>query len=411
MKDIVYLPWRDIHNIRKEGFRVRESNILKSLQERTDVGKILVINKAENLKSKLLSNKTGMEIEDQIWADDILLTKTMGAHLFRIKENLFSLNLPKFLFNKGDNELEAIKIMQKYTYKVIINALDYLSIDIDAKETLIWASDLSRSYLFSEFQKRGFNCHKVFDSIDNLLEHSSYSEKAKIKKQRDYAVIDDLADTIFSVSKENLRVLFPNNQNKDYVSNGVDNRRFESVLEKINKDSKITCGYIGVIENRIDFELVKELAILNKNVNFVFTGVILESCLPIVNELKQIKNIIFKGPINYNSIPYELSNFDICMIPHKINKFTQSMSPLKFYEYIAANKPVILSKVPPWQEVKDISGVYVADNLNDWNDSMKEIMYSREGINYNDDHQRNKLLSINAWDNITDKMIRIINNR
>ena len=37
--------------------------------------------------------------------------------------------------------------------------------------------------------------------------------------------------------------------------------------------------------------------------------------------------------------------FDIAIIPHKVDEFTNSMNPLKLYEYLAAGKPVVTTGV------------------------------------------------------------------
>ena len=43
----------------------------------------------------------------------------------------------------------------------------------------------------------------------------------------------------------------------------------------------------------------------------------------------------------YNRIPFYLRYFDVCIIPYVIGEATEAVNPIKFYEYIAANKPVV----------------------------------------------------------------------
>ncbi|WP_077307309.1 glycosyltransferase [Terribacillus halophilus] len=408
MKDIVYIPWRDIHQIRKEGFRVRESNILKALLKKDNIRKVLLVNKAPNFKQKLLSNKSGMEIEEEIWANGGLCNTFLGSKLYKITDKMFSLELPGFLYNKGDNELESFRLIQKLVFRTILKASAYLEIDLDSTSTYLWSSDVSRAYIFEEIKKNNFDSHMIFDSIDNLLEHSAYVKKYN-KIKDDYKVINNYADTVFSVSRDNLESLFDRVRNKYYISNGVDLTRFNNKPgHNLFEEDTIVCGYIGVIEGRIDFDLIKELARVNKDVKFKFTGIVIESCKEIVEDLNMLDNVSFDGPVSYNSIPKVLSSYDVCIIPHKINKFTQSMSPLKFYEYLASNKPIILTPVPPADEVIDIPGVYIANNIQKWNESINIIRRLKQ-VNYNKERSRNKLLIKNSWEQISDRMMSLIN--
>ena len=42
---------------------------------------------------------------------------------------------------------------------------------------------------------------------------------------------------------------------------------------------------------------------------------------------------------------------DVCVLPHKFNRLTTGMSPLKLYEYLAAGRPVAASDLPPVRAV------------------------------------------------------------
>ena len=57
--------------------------------------------------------------------------------------------------------------------------------------------------------------------------------------------------------------------------------------------------------------------------------------------LKKFPNFYYLGDKSYDQLPIYLSNFDICIVPHIISEFTESMSPLKLFEYLAASKPVV----------------------------------------------------------------------
>lgn len=57
-------------------------------------------------------------------------------------------------------------------------------------------------------------------------------------------------------------------------------------------------------------------------------------------------------------LPGILKGFDICMIPFKYNKFNLATNPLKFWEYLAAGKPILSLRLPDIEPYEDILYLY-----------------------------------------------------
>ncbi|MCK2002953.1 glycosyltransferase [[Brevibacterium] frigoritolerans] len=412
MLDIVFLPWRDIHNFRKEGFRVREGNIIKSLSESSDVNKILIINRAKNFKSVITNNESGMEIKTELWPNKELITKCFGSRLYKVKENVFSLEMPSYLLNKGDNEIENNLFLQNYLMFVLKKVSNILQIDLDSGNTCVWSSDLTRSFVFKKLNVVKFRCKKIFDTIDNLTEHTSYTEKQREKNKEKYNVIDENVDVIFSVSEANFKKIYKNPTTKKFfVENGIDIDRFNMrntlTENKKTKGNKIVCGYVGVIENRINFELLREVALKTPHIEYRLVGPILDKNILGIQRLEEVKNVNFLGPSSYEEIPRVIQDFDICMIPHVINSFTCSMSPLKFYEYLAANKPIIMTQVPPSEAVCNLKGVSIVNTKEEWIGALDNLSTIKEEI-LNNDIDRQQIIQNHSWGKIVKKMLNYV---
>jgi glycosyltransferase involved in cell wall biosynthesis len=54
----------------------------------------------------------------------------------------------------------------------------------------------------------------------------------------------------------------------------------------------------------------------------------------------------FLGSRPYADIPSYIKGFDVCMIPFKLNRLTQTVDPVKLYEYMATGKPVVTVALP-----------------------------------------------------------------
>lgn len=101
-------------------------------------------------------------------------------------------------------------------------------------------------------------------------------------------------------------------------------------------------GFFGVIDERLDIDLIEKAATAKPDWQFVLIG-------PVVkidpNTLPKNKNIHYLGNKSYQELPKYLSGWDIAMIPFAINESTRFISPTKTPEYLAAGKPVISSSI------------------------------------------------------------------
>src|SRR6476620_2267134 len=101
-------------------------------------------------------------------------------------------------------------------------------------------------------------------------------------------------------------------------------------------------GFFGVIDERLDIELVAKAADLRPDWHFVIIG-------PIVKidpaTLPRRNNIHYLGGKNYKQLPQYLSGWDVALIPFAMNESTKFISPTKTPEYLAAGIPVISTPI------------------------------------------------------------------
>lgn len=100
-------------------------------------------------------------------------------------------------------------------------------------------------------------------------------------------------------------------------------------------------GYIGAIERRIDFDLLKYVIEENSSVNFVFIGPVYDGYVP--NGFTQQRNVYFFPSVEYKRIPNIIAGFDVCIIPFKKDKISNTIFPLKLFEYLGMGKAVIVT--------------------------------------------------------------------
>ncbi|MEO8110646.1 MAG: glycosyltransferase [Ginsengibacter sp.] len=101
-------------------------------------------------------------------------------------------------------------------------------------------------------------------------------------------------------------------------------------------------GFYGVIDERFDIELLREVAIRKPEWSFVIIGPVIKidpATLPVS------PNINYLGPKTYEELPAYLADWDIALIPFLLNDSTKYISPTKTPEYLAAGVPVLSSAI------------------------------------------------------------------
>lgn len=102
-------------------------------------------------------------------------------------------------------------------------------------------------------------------------------------------------------------------------------------------------GYVGVIDERLDYPLIEALAR-----EFPQASVVMAGPLAKVErgELPDLPNIHWLGQQPYEALPALVKGFDVCLMPFALNEATRCINPTKTLEYMAAGKPVVSTAVP-----------------------------------------------------------------
>ena len=108
-------------------------------------------------------------------------------------------------------------------------------------------------------------------------------------------------------------------------------------------------GYFGVIDERMDLDLVRRLADADPGWNVVMVG-------PIVKidpaSVPQRPNLHWLGQQPYELLPWLIEGWSVGLLPFALNESTRFISPTKTLEYMAAGKPAVSTAI------KDVATLY-----------------------------------------------------
>jgi glycosyltransferase involved in cell wall biosynthesis len=204
----------------------------------------------------------------------------------------------------------------------------------------------------------------VFDKMDELAKFAQADARIA-PRERD---VLERADVVFSGGRSLFRSVERRARTARCYPSGVDVEHFERArsarphADLARYRGGPVFGYIGVIDERVDLELVDALAAAYPGATVAMVGPVAkidESVLP------RRANIAYLGKRGYDDLPALLAGFDVALMPFALNEHTENISPTKTLEYFAAGRPVVSTAVP--DVVADHAGVvYIADGREDF---------------------------------------------
>ena len=143
------------------------------------------------------------------------------------------------------------------------------------------------------------------------------------------------------------------------ISNGAECDKFvpESVTEdqvyrQWLKEDMLHVGYYGALAKWFDYQLVKELAETGKY-QIVLFGIKYDDSYEKAG-LDRQENVHFLGSRDYHVLQNYAAKMDVLTIPFLINEITKATSPVKLFEYMALNKPIVTTDMDECRKYQSV---------------------------------------------------------
>jgi glycosyltransferase involved in cell wall biosynthesis len=128
---------------------------------------------------------------------------------------------------------------------------------------------------------------------------------------------------------------------------GVDYEHFHRARETAAHEALASVprprlGYVGAIDERLDYELLASVARAHPEWSLVLVGPVVKvdpAVLPVG------ANVHLLGARTYDELPSLLAGFDICLMPFALNAATEFINPTKTLEYLCSGRPVLSTPV------------------------------------------------------------------
>lgn len=324
--------------------------------------KCLVFYEVTTMTDKI---KTIKKEEDNLYLinfNNIMLNKILMKELYKI-------NKPRYVQLYSTDWKLSIDDIEKYIangFKFIYEYIDHISPKLSGTKTI--PQNIKDKYNYVMMHK---NVYVVVTA--ELLKQDVIKKRGKI-------------NLVFS-------------------SNGVDYNFFQKIDEKyqfeeefqqIINNKKPIIMYYGALASWFDYDLIKKLAKTNKY-NIVLFGIKYDESFDL--NISDEKNIYFLGSRNYKVLKNYAKKADVLTIPFVINDITKSTSPVKVFEYMALQKPIVTTDL---LECRQYKSVLISKN------SKEFIANIEKALEINKDKNYLKILSKEAKENDWLKKAQVI---
>lgn len=221
--------------------------------------------------------------------------------------------------------------------KAVRDAMASLGIE----NPLLWFyNPMDARWVLGWLENRGV----VYDCMDELSQFKGADPQLVVQEAR----LIGAADVVFTGGIELYEKKSRQHPNVHFFGCAVEYDHFAQAQEEgtIPEDLAAIAGprvgWFGVVDERVDYDLLRESASRRPDLNFVIVG-------PAVKvdpkDFPQAPNLHWLGGRDYKELPLYCRGYDVCMMCFALNEATEFINPTKALEYLATGKPVVSTAV------------------------------------------------------------------
>lgn len=246
----------------------------------------------------------------------------------------------------------------------------------------------------------------VYDCMDEL---AAFRNAPRQLLQRESALLK-LADVVFTGGPSLYRAKRDRHPSVHCFPSSVDTAHFAQAQGRLIDHPlqrglpQPRLGYFGVIDERLDLELIDALALARQQWQIVMVG---PHAKVDPATLPQRPNIHYFGQQSYQDLPRFVAGWDICLQPFALNEATRFISPTKTLEYMAAERPIVTTPitdvVEPYGDV-----VYVANDAASFIDACERAFHADPSERRERIAGMRATLARTSWDQTVEEMRELL---
>jgi glycosyltransferase involved in cell wall biosynthesis len=242
---------------------------------------------------------------------------------------------------------------------------------------ILWVVDPLTSDMVKQFKGAPICYH----AVDNYAAAPWRSPEKQAKVKESEAFMLSVADLVIVTSPALLAEKRQYNDNVHLVKNAVDYDRFVETIEGSNGPpadmaaiSAPIMGYVGAVNNKLDFELINTVVRAKPDWSFVFVGPISDQLDATIQEFVQNHppNVHLLGQRDVAEVPRYIQACQVCLLPYRLDEYTKNIDSLKLYEYLACEKPIVATDIPATRAQSQV--VHIANDATDFTNKLEQAL-------------------------------------
>ena len=195
---------------------------------------------------------------------------------------------------------------------------------------------------------RGYDGRVIYDKMDDDVQITQNGLLRKLIMKVEPKLVAR-ADHIFITAEIFSRQLSASGKRPILIPNGVDRAEVLDRKEPVYRSmpGRRIFGYVGMISHWFDMKAIQIILEADVQNEVVLVG-------PVEIPRLDHERLTYVGRVPKEDVGKWIASFDICLYPFKQTTFLDMINPVKIYEYIAANKPVLavnsleMAQFLPW---------------------------------------------------------------
>jgi glycosyltransferase involved in cell wall biosynthesis len=146
----------------------------------------------------------------------------------------------------------------------------------------------------------------------------------------------------------------PNVADVGLFASALEDGPVDAALDALPRPRLVFTGAIA--EQKLDLALLRTLAEAHPDWTLALVGPVgLGDPHTDVSALAELPNVHLLGRRRYDELPAVLRGADVGLIPYRRSQLTDSIFPMKVYEYLAAGVPVVATLLPALEDVEGVT--------------------------------------------------------
>jgi UDP-galactopyranose mutase len=168
--------------------------------------------------------------------------------------------------------------------------------------------------------------------------------------------------------------------------------------------SRPRLGCLGVIDERVDLEIVDALAAARPDWQIVLAGHVAKASPA---SLPQRANLHYLGSPSYEELPRYLAGWDLCLAPFKVDETAPPTRLQKILEYMAADRPIVTTPIP---DVAELYGeiVYLGEGSSGFVDACDRALAASPTERRARRTMARRVLARTSWDETAASMDQVL---